>query len=105
MMSVDFVVELPLSKGNDSILTVTDQGCTKVVILVPCREDMGAEAVANLLKERVFPYTGIPTKLISDWDICFTSSWIKELCHALGIDQNMSTAYHPQMDGQSKQTN
>ena len=65
-MSVDFVVKLPLSKGSDSILTITDQGCTKAVILVPCREDMGAEAIAELFKERVFPYTGIPTRLISD---------------------------------------
>ena len=65
-MSVDFVVKLPESKGNDTILTITDQGCTKVVILVPCREDMGAEAIAELFKEWIFPYTGIPTWLISD---------------------------------------
>ena len=104
-MSVDFVVKLPLSKGSDLILTVMDQGCTKVVILVPCREDMGAEAVAKLFKERVFPYTGIPTKLISDWDTRFTSSWFRELCHALRVDQNMSTIYHPQMDSQSERTN
>ena len=50
-MSVDFVVKLPESKGNDTILTITDQGCTKAVILVPCREDMGAEAIAELFKE------------------------------------------------------
>ena len=73
-MAVDFVVKLPESKGSDTILTVTDQGCTKAVILVPCREDMGAEAIAELFKERVFPYTGTPTKLISDRDTRFTSS-------------------------------
>ena len=101
-MSVDFVVKLPVSKGSDSILTITDQGCTKAVILLPCREDMGAEAIAELFKERVFPYTGIPTRLISDRDTCFTSAWFKELCRALRIDQNMSTAYHPQTDGQSE---
>ena len=104
-MSVDFVVKLPVSKGNDSILTITDQGCTKAVILVPCREDMGVEAIAELFKERVFPYTGIPTRLISDRDTHFTSAWFKELCRALSIDQNMSTAYHPQTDGQSERTN
>ena len=60
-ISVDFVVKLPESKGNNTILTVMDQGCTKVVILVPCQEDMGAETIAELFKERVFPYTGIPT--------------------------------------------
>ena len=99
------MVKLPLSKGSDSILTVTDQGCTKAVILVPCREDMGTEAVANLFKEHVFCYTGIPTKLISDRDTRFTSSWLKELCWALGVQQNISTAYHPQTDGQSEQIN
>ena len=103
-ISVDFVVKLPLSKGNDSILTVMDQGCTKAVILVPCREDMGAEVVADLFKECVFPYTGIPTKLILDWDTQFTSSWFKELCCALRIDQNISTTYHPQTDSQSEHT-
>ena len=50
-MSVDFVVKLPESKGNDTILTITDQGCTKAVILVPCCENMGAEAIAELFKE------------------------------------------------------
>ena len=84
---------------------MTDQGCTKAVILVPCREDMGAEAVAELFKEQVFPYMGILTKLISDQDTQFTSSWFKELCQVLGITQNLSTAYHPQTDGQSERTN
>ena len=104
-MSVDFVVKLPLSKGSNSILTGTDQGCTKAVILIPCREDMGTEAITDLFKKRVFPYTGIPTKLISDRDTCFTLSWVKELCRALGIDQNMSTAYYLQTEGQSERTN
>lgn len=104
-MSVDFMVKLPESRGNDTILTVTDQGCTKAVILVPCQEDMGAEVIAELFKDQVFPYTGIPTKLISDWDMHFTSSWFKELCQMLGVAQNLSTAYHPQTDRQSERTN
>ena len=104
-MSVNFVVKLPESKGSDTILTVTDQGCTKAVILVLCCEDMGAEDIAELFKERVFPYTGIPMQLISDRDTQFTSSWFRELCHALVIMQNLSTAYHPQTDGQSERTN
>ena len=93
-MSVDFVVKLPMLKGNDFILTVTDQGCTKVVILVLCREDMGGEAVTELFKDGVFPYTRIPSKLILDRDMCFTSSWFKKLCRALTVDQNTSTTYH-----------
>ena len=104
-MSVDFVVKLPESKGSNTILTIMDQGGIKAVISVPCREDMRAEAIAELFKERVFPYTGIPMQLISDQDTCFTSSWSKELCCMLGVSQNLSTAYHPQMDRQSERTN
>ena len=104
-MSVDFVVKLPESRGNNTILTITDQGCTKAVILVPCREDMGAEAIAELFKEHIFPYTRIPIQLISNHDTRFTSSWFKELCRILGVTQNLSTAYHLQTDGQSERTN
>ena len=73
-MSIDFMVKLLLSKGSDSILTITNQGCIKAVILVPCREDMGAEAITNLFKECIFSYTEVPTKLILDWETQFTSS-------------------------------
>jgi hypothetical protein len=48
---------------------------------------------------------GIPKKVISDRDPCFTSKFTKELCRILGIKQNISTAYHPQTDRQSKRTN
>ena len=102
---MDFVVKLPESKGSDSILTVTDQGCTKAVILLPCKETMGSEEIVELLKDRAFPYIGIPTWVISDRDPRFTSSLFKELCKALGVRQNISTAYHPQTDGQSEQMN
>ena len=104
-IAMDFVVKLPESRGLDSILTVTDQGCTKAVILVPCRENMGSEEIAELFKECVFPYAGIPQKLIFDRDTRFTSAFFKELCNVLGVQQNTSTTYHPQTDGQSERTN
>ena len=104
-IAMDFVVKLPKSKGNDSILTVTDQGCSKVVILLPCEETMGSEEIAELFKNRAFPYTSIPTWVILDCDPRFMSSLFKELCRTLGIRQNISTAYHPQTDGQSERMN
>jgi transposase InsO family protein len=105
VMALDFVVKLPESKGYDTILTITDQGCTKATILLPCNEAMGSAEVAELFKEKAFPYTGIPQKLISDRDPRFTSTLFKELCASLDIQHNVSTAYHPQTDGQSERTN
>jgi transposase InsO family protein len=87
------------------ILTITDHDCTKAVILIPCREDMGSEEIARLFKDKAFPYIGIPKRIISDRDTHFTSKFFKEVCQQLGITQNLSTTYHPQTDGQSERTN
>jgi hypothetical protein len=64
-----------------------------------------SEEVASLYATHVFPHFGIPCKVISDRDVRFTSTFSKELMRLLGIQTNMSTAYHPQTDGQSERTN
>ena len=66
---------------------------------------MGSEEVTRLFRDHAFPYTGIPKKIISDRDTRFTSQFFRELCDQLGIKQNISSAYHPQTDGQSERTN
>jgi hypothetical protein len=104
-ISIDFIVKLPTSEGYDSIMTVTDHDCTKAVILVPCNETIDAEGVARLFKDRIFPFVGLPKRIILDRDPQFTSTFFKELCKQLEVSQNMSTAYHPQTDGQSEKTN
>ena len=53
----------------------------------------------------MFPSYGLPTKLISDRDPRFASKFTRGLCQALGIQQNISTAYHPRTDGQSERSN
>src|ERR1700751_1546323 len=104
-IAMDLIIKLPESRGYDTILTITDHNCTKGVILVPCKETMGAEELAKEYKDRVFPFVGIPSKIISDRDTRFTSHFAKEVCAQLEIKQNISTAYHPQTDGQSEKTN
>src|SRR6266850_2385780 len=104
-IAIDFIVKLPTSDGYDSIMTVIDHDCTKAVILVPCQETIDAEGVAKLFKDRIFPFVGLPKKIISDRDPRFTSAFFRELCKQLEVTQNLSTAYHPQTDGQSEKTN
>ena len=53
----------------------------------------------------MYPRFGVPKKIISDRDTRFTSKFAKGLCDSLQICQNISTAYHPQTDGQSERTN
>ena len=66
---------------------------------------MGLKELAQLYFAQAFPYIGIPSCLISDRDMRFTSQLFKKVCELLKIKQNISLAYHPQTDGQSEQTN
>ena len=84
---------------------VTNHNYTKVVISMPCREDMGLLDIANLYLEWVFPYVGILEKIISDQDIWFISKIFNELCEMLQIKQNIVSVYHPLTDEQSEKTN
>jgi hypothetical protein len=58
-----------------------------------------------LYYEHIYPWFGLPTKVISDRDPCFTSHFGRALAKELGIMWNMSTAYHPQMDGLTERKN
>ncbi len=104
-VTMDFITKLPLSEGHDTILMITDQGCMKMALFIPCVETITAEGVARLYLQHAFKHFGLPMKIISDRDTCFTSKFTKELCRRLGISQNISTAYHPHTDGQSEQMN
>src|SRR6201996_5154044 len=104
-IAMDFIVKLPELEGNDSILTITDHDCTKMAIFIPCQETISAEGVALLFLKHVFPRFGVPSKVISDRDPRFTSHFMRELSKQLGIEQNISTAFHPRTDGQSERTN
>jgi len=63
------------------------------------------EGVAKLFKDHIFPFIGLPKKIISNRDPCFTLAFFRELCKQLEVSQNLSTAYHPQTDRQSEKTN
>jgi hypothetical protein len=104
-VALDFIVKLPISQGFDSILTVTDQGCTKAAIFIPCNEDITAEETAALYIKHVFTHFGLPTKVISDRDPRFMSKFMQEACKVTGVKHAPSMAYHPRTDGQSERSN
>jgi Integrase zinc binding domain len=101
----DLIVDLPPSNGYDSILTITDHDCTKAAIFLPCNKNIDSEGITTLYATHVFPHFGNPRRIILDLDPRFMSKFSRELCALLSIDQNISTAYHPQTDGQSERSN
>ena len=64
--SMDLIADLPVQKGQDSILVIVDQGLTKGIILVPCSKTITAEEVAQLLLDNLYKRFGLPDKIISD---------------------------------------
>ncbi len=75
-IALDFITKLPKLKGYDTILTITNQGCTKMVLFIPCNEEIMAEQVAYQYLINVFNRFGLLTKVISDRDTRFTSKFI-----------------------------
>src|SRR5262249_42727197 len=104
-VAMDFITKLLESRGYDMVLTITNQGCSKATLFLPCHKSVDVEKVAALYTKEVFPHYGIPQKIIMDRVPRFTVKFTKELCSILGIWQIISTAYHPQTDGQLEWTN
>ena len=102
---MDLITGLPKSEGHDTILTIVDHGCSQVAIFLPCSTTITGTSIAQLYLEHVFHWFRLPQKIISDRDPCFTSHFTRELTKGLGINQNLSMAFHPQMDGLSEWTN
>jgi hypothetical protein len=104
-VSMDFIMDLPLSNGFDAITVFVDHDITKATVIVPCNTTITAEQTARLYQDNVWRRFGLPKKIISDRGTQFTSRFTQELCRLLGITQAMSTAYHPQTDGQTERMN
>jgi hypothetical protein len=101
---MDFIEKLPTSDGHDSILVVVDR-LTKLAIFVPTTTSLSARGLADLFVRHVFSKHGVPADIVSDRGTKFTSAFWSSLSAALGIKQNLSTAYHPQTDGQTERVN
>jgi Integrase zinc binding domain/Chromo (CHRromatin Organisation MOdifier) domain len=104
-IAMDLITGLPKSDGFDAILTIVDHGCSCGAIFLPCTTTITGPGIAKLYLENVFRWFGLPRKIISDRDPCFTSYFGKAITQALNITQNLSTAFHPQTDGLSEQKN
>src|SRR5580693_6762016 len=103
---MDFITDLPKGKqGHDAILTVVDQGFSKAVKFIACRKTCSAAELGNLLFTHIFALFGLPDKIISDRGPQFASHVFQSTCQGLGITSAMSTAFHPQMDGESEHVN
>ena len=104
-VAMDLITGLPERCNHNVILTIVDQGCSRAVVFLPCNTTITEAGIAQLYFDHVVRWFGIPKRIISDRDPRFTSHFGRALATKLGINQNLSTAFHPQTDGLSERKN
>ncbi|KAJ1582837.1 hypothetical protein NDA12_004040 [Ustilago hordei] len=108
-ISLDFIEGLPPSKKYDSktydsILVIVDR-LTKFAILAPTHKTVTAKQTAVLLYGHMVRLFGYPDHMVSDRGRQFISGAWKAFAEQMGVKHSLSTAYHPQTDGQTERVN
>ncbi|UTT89704.1 hypothetical protein NDA17_007024 [Ustilago hordei] len=108
-ISLNFIEGLPPSKKYDSktydsILVIVDR-LTKFAILAPTHKTVTAKQTAVLLYGHMVRLFGYPDHMVSDRGRQFISGAWKAFAEQMGVKHSLSTAYHPQTDGQTERVN
>ena len=99
-----FITNLPLSRLFNGVFTVVDK-LTKWVKLIPMvvgEGELSTFPVAHLFLDRIMHSFGVPHIVLHDWDPCFTLQFWTMLWELLGTRVSLSSAYHPESDGQTE---
>jgi transposase InsO family protein len=103
-ITMDFITKLPVSDNCDMIMVIVDR-LTKYACMIPTSETIEASQMASLIIQHVFSNHGTPSKITSDRDKLFTSNMWQSFADQMGIELRLSTAYHPQTNGQTERVN
>ncbi|GKC18509.1 putative reverse transcriptase domain-containing protein [Tanacetum coccineum] len=103
-ITMDFISGLPRTpNGYDTIWVIVDR-LTKSAHFLPMKKTDSMKKLTQLYLKEIVCRHGVPISIISDRDSRFASGFWRSLQNALGTEVNMSTAYHPKIDGQSERT-
>jgi len=103
-ISIDIIGPLPKSNEMDAIVIIVDR-FTKMIRLKATTTNVSSEEIAKIYKDDIWKLHGIPRKILSDRGPQFASKFMEEFTKALGTKRQLSTAYHPQTDGQMERIN
>jgi hypothetical protein len=92
------------ASGYTGILVIVDR-LTKMAIYLPCRKDINLPQLARLFFEHVICKRGVPDNIVTDRGTLFTSRFWNRVWSHLSTDHRLSTAFHPQTDGQTERQN
>lgn len=107
-ISLDFVTGLPPvrlgERETDAILVIVDR-FTKYSVFLPVKTTIDAAELAELFHKEIELRFGAPEGIVSDRGSVFTSQFWSEVCYQSCVKRRLSTAFHPQTDGQTERTN
>ncbi|MBW0562579.1 hypothetical protein O181_102294, partial [Austropuccinia psidii MF-1] len=101
---MDFITQLPLSNSFDSILVIVDR-FSKMALFIPAISSITSLDLTHLFIKNILSKNGLPSSIVSDRGSLFVSSFWTNLCQQLKISRDLSTAYHPETDGQTERVN
>jgi hypothetical protein len=102
VISMDFILDLPVTPNEkDSILVIVDK-MTKYALFVPTTMSLNEKETADLFFHHVVSKFGLPQQVISDQDPRWCGQFWKELCGVMGMKHALTTAHHPQANGQTE---
>jgi len=104
VVTTDLIPGLPESHGFNTIWVVVDR-LTKRIRIAPTTSEVDSVGIARLFRDHVWRNHGLPDQIISDRGPQFVSAFTRELNRLLGIQTSLSTAFHPQTDGQTERVN
>ena len=104
VVGVDLITGLPRSKGYDAIATYVDL-YSKQVHIIPTTSDVDANGIIDIHYREIFRLHGIPKKFVSDRGPQFAATLMRVLYQKLGIQAGLTTAYHPEGNGQTERMN
>jgi transposase InsO family protein len=107
-VTMDFITDLPSSKERgkayDCILVVVDR-YTKMARYIPTKKTIDAAELADVFLSKIVKLHGVPESIVTDRGSLFTARFWSSLCYHLNIKRKLSTAFHPQTDGQTERQN
>ncbi|GJU22836.1 putative reverse transcriptase domain-containing protein [Tanacetum coccineum] len=98
-ITMDFITKLPRTRSGHYTIWVVVDRLTKSTLFLAIREDDSMEKMARLYSNEIVTRYGVHVSIISDRGAWFTSRLWQTFQKALGTRLDMSTAYHPQIDG------
>ncbi|MBW0559819.1 hypothetical protein O181_099534 [Austropuccinia psidii MF-1] len=103
-LSTNFITKLLLSNLFYSILVILDR-FSKKAVFIPTISSIKSLDLAHLFIKNIFSKNGLPKSILSDRGSLFVSSFWSNLCQLLKLSRDLSTSYHPEIDGQTERVN